>query len=153
MDIVDIDQYFEKAINHLQSLTAAHEQMWRIGAAEHWDADQETGVLTWSYPDVLVQADFQIIGTYSTLDNSFLWAWDHPSVVVPLTQDAQKVFEFGKIHNIDFLQWRKIECSEEQAWELTALATLVCDRQGAYRGAAGTTSIFMTFGDVSIAKQ
>jgi hypothetical protein len=147
----DIDAYFEKANNHLAALTAAHDSAWNMGAAERWDADQETGILTWTFSNgVVVKAPFQIIGTYNTKDNTFLWGWDHPSVVEPLRQDAISVLEFAKQNHIEFLQDRKVECDEEAAWDLAAIASLVCDRQGVYRGPAGTTYVFMTFGNVEI---
>lgn len=150
----DIDSYLEKANNHLKALTKAHQGMWNIGAADRWDADQETGIITWTFPDgVVVSAPFQIIGTYNSSDSTFLWGWDHPSVVEPLRKDAEAVLQFAKQHSIEFLQDRKVECDEDAAWELAALATLVCDRQGAYRGPAGKTFVFMTFGEIKIQKK
>jgi hypothetical protein len=149
----DIDAYFEKASNHLAALNEVHQGTWNLGSAERWDADQETGIITWTFQDgVVVRAPFQIIGTYNTLDSTFLWAWDHPSIAEPVRKDAIAVQEFAKKHDIDFLLDRKIECDEGAAWDLAALATLVCDRQGAYRGPAGTTYVFMTFGNVEISK-
>ena len=71
-------------------------------------------------------------------------------MVKPLRKDAEAVFALAKKHDLDFLQNRKVKCDEDAAWELAALATLLCDRQGAYRGPVGTTFIFMTFGEVKI---
>ena len=45
-----------------------------------------------------------------------------------------------------------VECTEEQAWEFTAVAARLGDANGAYRGPAGTTLVFMTFGQVSLSK-
>ena len=150
----DVDAYFEKANNHLAALTEGHRDVWNMGSAERWDADQETGIITWTFADgVTVQAPFQIVGTYNTKDGTLLWGWDHPSVVEALSKDATAVLEFAREHNIEFLQDRKVECSEDAAWELAAIATLVCDRQGAYRGPAGTAFVFMTFGEVQIKKE
>ena len=150
----DIDSYLDKANNHLKALTEAHDGMWRIGTADRWDADQETGIITWTFQDgTIVAAPFQIVGTYNSLDSTFLWGWDHPSVAEPLRKDAEAVLEFAQKHGVDFLQDRKVSCDEHGAWELTALATLISDRQGAYRGPAGTTFVFMTFGEVQLQKR
>ncbi len=147
----DIDAYMEEAKEHLATLTRGHQTSWGLGSADWWDADQETGMITWSFSDGrIVESPFQIIGTYSTKDGTFLWGWDHPSVTEPVRKDAQLVLDFGREHDLGFLQERKLECSEEAAWDLVALAVLICDRQGAYRGTAGTTSILMTFGEVAI---
>ncbi len=147
----DIDEYMEKASNHLAALNQTHQDVWGLGNADRWDADQETGILSWTFPDgTIVRADFQIVGTYNLEDGSFLWGWDHPSVELPLREDAQAVLQMGQDHDIDFLQWRKLDCSEEDVWRLVALATLLNDRQGAYRGPAGNVFVFMTFGQVQI---
>ena len=147
----DADAYVEKANSHLLALTEGHNAAWGIGSAERWEANQETGVISWKFNDGrVVEAPFQIVGTYNTKDGTFLWGWDHPSVKEPLSKDARRVLEFAKEHGIEFLQEREIECTEDAAWELTALATLICDRQGAYRGPAGTARVFMTFGEVMV---
>jgi hypothetical protein len=92
----------------------------------------------------------QIIGTYNTLDNTWLWAWDHPSVVSALQDHAWKVREYGETNSIDLLTTRKLNCSQTQAWEFTAVACKLCNAQGGYRGPAGTTLVFMTFDNVSL---
>ena len=149
----DIDAYFEEARNHLAALTQGHQDAWRIGSADRWDADQETGTICWTFPDnVIASAPFQIIGTYNSLDSTFLWAWDHPSILEPLRQDAKAVLAFANANNVEFLCDRKVECQEDAAWDLVALATLIADRQGAYRGPSGTNAAFMTFGEVKISK-
>lgn len=150
----DIDAYMEKANNHLKALMETHQGTWNIGTADRWDADQEKGIITWTFPDgVVVNAPFQIVGTYNSLNKTFLWGWDHPSVIEPLRKDAKAVLQFAKQHDIKFLQDRKVECDEDAAWDLAALATLVCDRQGVYRGPAGTTFVFMTFDQIMIQKK
>jgi len=149
----DIDTYIEKARNHLKALTAGHTATWGLGSSERWDADQEEGIISWSFLDgVVVSAPFQIVGTYNTNDETYLWAWDNPSILDHLKIDANAVLEFAKTHNVDFLQDRKVVCDEEAAWDLAALATLICDKQGVYRGPAGSTYVFITFGEVQIRK-
>ena len=147
----DFDAYLEKANHHLEALTDGHRQLWDFGSADRWDADQETGIITWTFPDgVTVEAPFQIVGTYNSKSGTFLWGWDHPSVAEPLRKDAEAVRQFAVAHELDVLQDRKLECDLDAAWELAALATLICDRQGAYRGPAGPAFVFMTFGEVEI---
>jgi hypothetical protein len=99
---------------------------------------------------VTATAPVQIIGTYNTLDGTWLWGWDHPSVLPPLQEHARRVREYGEQHGIESLTTRKLGCDENEAWEFTALACHLCEAQGAYRGPAGTALVFMTFGEVSL---
>ncbi|MEM7316566.1 MAG: DUF6882 domain-containing protein [Planctomycetota bacterium] len=95
----------------------------------------------------------QIIGSFNTKDNSWLWAWDNPSVLDKLKAHALKLKEYGEEHGIERLTDRKWTGTEDDAWEMAALAVKLCDAQGAYRGPAGSTLIFMTFGKVKMSKR
>nr|WP_157084828.1 DUF6882 domain-containing protein [Sphingomonas pituitosa] len=46
---------------------------------------------------------------------------------------------------------RKVQCTEQQAWQFTAVALYLSGAQGAYRGRSGTTLVYMTFGTVTVA--
>jgi hypothetical protein len=50
------------------------------------------------------------------------------------------------------LTTQKLECTEDEAWEFTALACKLGNAQGGYRGPMGPTLVFMTFGKVSLSK-
>jgi len=152
-DAFDYSAFLEKAIHHLNALTSAHQGAWKLGEAESWTADQETGLLTWTFEDGrIAEAPFQIVGTFDSLDSTFLWGWDHPCVLPDLQHDAQQVLAWAREQEIKPLLEQKVTCAEEDAWEYAALATLICDRQGAYRGPAGTTYVFMTFGEVKLSQ-
>lgn len=96
-----------------------------------------------------------MIGTRSLADGTFLWGWDHPSVPAPLRGHARLVKAFGEVQGLNMLTTRKIVASEDEAWELTALATHLAAANGAYRartGKGGKTEVFMTFGEIAITK-
>ena len=150
----DIENYFEKARNNLDVLTEAHESTWKLGEADRWDVDQEKGLITWSFDNgMTVTASCQIAGTYNTKDQTYLWAWENESILDALKEDAKSVLEFAQENEIDFLQEAQLGCTEEAAWDLAALTNLLCDKQGVYRGPAGPTLVFFTFGEVRISKK
>lgn len=116
-----------------------------------WELDQDLGTLTFVRTDGMrATANVQVIGTYNTADGSWLWAWDHPSIDKTLAQDSRVVKQFGEERRLKPLTTRKINCQESDCWEFTALACMLCDRQGAYRGPSGDTRVFMTFGSVTL---
>jgi len=51
----------------------------------------------------------------------------------------------------DFTE-RKLLCSEDDAWSLASVANRLAEANGVYRGKAGSTLIFMTFGSVRLQK-
>ena len=59
---------------------------------------------------------------------------------------------FGEKYRLERLTTRRIEASETECWQFAALACHLANAQGAYRGPAGATLVFMTFGNVTISK-
>jgi Family of unknown function (DUF6882)/NTF2 fold immunity protein len=140
----------EKAVAGLQVLTASHEGLWQISQAS-WSVDQDVGDIVFQSPNGFqVTAPVQIIGTYNTVDRTWLWSWANPSIEVALTKHAKVVEEYGKKHDFTVLTERKLKCTKKQCWELTALANMLNGSQGAYPGPDGTAYVLMTFGTVKV---
>lgn len=132
--------------------TAAHDRLWHISEAA-WSVDQNSEKIVFQCPDgTTVTCPVQIIGTYNSIDKTWLWGWDHPSIQPPLTEHAKKLKAYGMKHNLEGLTTRKLDSSEEECWEFAALACKLCEAQGAYRGPSGPTMVFMTFGEVQLNK-
>jgi len=123
-----------------------------IFGEEHydWSVDLEAGTITFTSATKVVSAPVQVIGTYNTLDQTFLWGWDHPSIPEARRAHAQLARQFGQRHKLPMFTTRMVECTEEQAWSFAAVSLYLSGAQGAYRGPAGTTLVFMTFGDMTI---
>lgn len=149
----DFQTLLDASMAELQLKTEAH-QAWGLGTFDRWDIDQDVGNLVFTNDDgTTAVAPAQIIGTFNTNDDTWLWAWENPSIVDELKRDSLKVKDYGELHGIDVLTTAKQSCTENDAWFLTALALKLCDAQGGYRGPAGSTLIFMTFGEVELSKQ
>ena len=148
----EIDAVFERAGAALDAQTAAHRGTWHMDGAR-WDADLEGGTIAFvNQRGWTIRAPVQVIGTRSLGDSTWLWAWDHPSVPAARAADARRVKAFGETQGLAALTTRKIEASEEDAWEFTALAAYLGGANGAYRGPTGETEVFMTFGEITITK-
>jgi hypothetical protein len=147
----DYERLIQQSIEELRLKTAAHDATWHLGEAT-WNVDQDAGEIVFTAPNgIIATSSVQIIGTFNSLDNTFLWGWDHPSVEPPLRKHAKQVRAFGEQFNIK--DTRKLTCTEQDAWRFAAFACKICEAQGAYRGPAGTTFVFMTFGEVSLSKK
>ena len=150
---LDSSVFIKQSIEGLRTQTATHAATWHLGQETDWAADQDTGRIRLTFADgTIAEADLQIVGTYNTLDGTFLWGWDHPSVVEPLRKHASLAKEFGEKHGLSKYAERKVECSKDDAWEFTAVAARLGKANGAYRGPAGTALVYMTFGEVNLSK-
>lgn len=142
-----------RAISGLELKTDANSKTWGLATAS-WDVDLDRGVIEFrNDKGWLISAPVEVIGTYNTLDGTFMWGWDHPSVPEQSAHAAKQVLEYGKRHKINKMTTRVIKISEKDAWQFTALADYLTSGNGAYRGPAGSTHVFMTFGEVTISKK
>jgi hypothetical protein len=151
---IDYPTLQKVSIEELQLKTRGHVEAWGLDRISRWDLDQDTGKLAFSFDDGLTAtAPAQIIGTYNSEDHTWLWAWDNPSVDDALKKDALKVRKYGEEHHVERLTKSKWVGTEEDAWAMTALAVKLCGEQGAYRGPAGETKVFIAFGPVTMKKK
>jgi len=102
---------------------------------------------------IVATAPAQIAGTYNTDDSTWLWAWDNPSIAEQLTAHATLARQYGERRGIAEPTTRKLNITEDKAWELAALTCKLGNDQGAYRGPSDQTMVFITFGEVTLEKQ
>jgi len=143
----------EKATYDLQAKTASHQAVWGLGKSDRWDLNQSDGNLIFTFPDKTVTCEAQLIGSYDKTRGTWLWSWDNPSVETNLTRNSRWLRDYGTQNKYEKLTRAEWKATENDAWEMAALATLLCNAQGAYRGPAGDVYVFMTFGAAKIQKK
>ena len=149
----DFAKLQKASIEELQSKLEANKG-WGLDKILWWDFNQGSGNIEFSLPDGMkAVSPAQIIGTYNSDDNTWLWAWANSSIEEKLKADARRLQKYGEEHHIDRLTTRKWVGSEEDAWAMTALAVKLCGKQGAYRGPSGATKVFFVFGEVTVTKK
>lgn len=142
----------ERGMSELQIMRERHDSLFGLADCD-WDVDLDIGTITFTNPDGRVAtAPVQVVGTVDTTDGTWLWSWANPSIPEASAADARLVREYGQRHEIDPLTDERLEIEESDAWDLTALAAHLAGAQGAYRGPAGPTLVFMTYGAVSVSQ-
>lgn len=150
---LDFDTLIEQSMEELRLKTAAHDGIWQLSKA-NWNIDQDAGTIVFTTPNgITATCPVQIIGTFNAVDNTWMWGWDHPSVDPALQEHARICKAYGEKHGIRALTSHKLtSSSEEDSWQLTALACKLAGAQGGYRGPMGKTKVFVTIGEPSLSK-
>lgn len=118
-----------------------------------WLVDQNAGVIQFERKDgALVTAPVQIVGAWNPRTELFRWGWDHPMVVQRLKNDAERTRWFGAKHELEQLTKNAVRLSEQEAWQMTALAMKVNASHGVYRAPTEGPVIFMTLGQPTVRK-
>ena len=118
-----------------------------------WEVNQEAGIIQFERKDgALVTAPVQIVGAWNPRTHMFRWGWDHPMVHTRLRADAERTRWFGDKHDLEELTSRALKMSEQEAWQMAALAMKVNGAHGVYRGPTDGPVIFMTLGEPKVKK-
>ena len=138
---------------HLEVLTQSHQGGWHFGEHEQWNVDQQEGILRLTFANgVLAELPAQIVGSFNQSDSSWLWGWANPSIREGMKHNAEKVCAYGQANQMPALTTPEWKADKEQAWDMAAITTKICDAQGAFCGPSGSTLIFFTFGQVKLSK-
>jgi hypothetical protein len=153
----DLDLPYEtlvaRSMGELRFRTGSFDRMFQLGQAA-WQFDQDSATITFTSPTgVVASAPAQIAGSFNTVDSTWLWSWANPSVEPNLAAHARIAQEYGKRRNAAELTTPKLTTTESKAWELAAVTCKLGGYQGAYRGPAGQTMVFITFGEVRMKMQ
>lgn len=143
----------EGSMEGLRLQTEAHKVTWRLGKSQRWDFSQESGELVFTYPDIIVRAPAQIVGSFDTEAKTWMWAWANSSVAESLVRDSIRVREYGKQHGIKRLTTASWSGEPMDAWHMAALTNRLCESNGVYRGPSGATMVFFTFGKIQLGKK
>lgn len=148
----NLEAFIAGSLDGLKLMNDAHRAAWRLGQEKSWRVNEKAGKIIFTFADgAEVSAPVQVIGTYHAKDCMFTWGWGHPSVARGLQQHAAGVKAFGEELAVEEMTTQQVPCTEQQAWEYTALAMLLAEANGAYRAQiAPDTYVFMTFGEVAV---
>ena len=152
-DTVNPQDFIKQSYLGLQDQQAMNDRLWHMSEADHWNIDLKAAEIVFSYADGhRVHAPFQIIGGYNAAMGQFLWGWDFPGVPESLTRDAKLAKAWGQERHLERWTTRKISCTENEAWEFTAVAARLGGATGAYRvpTQAQGPILFVTFGAITI---
>ena len=142
------------SMEELRLKTTGHQHGWKFGQADRWDLDQARGDLIFTFGDgVIATCPAQIIGSFDSASNTWLWAWANPSIAEPLKSDSLRVKDYGQQHQIARLTTAQWSGTEADAWNMAALACKLCEAQGVYRGPAGNSLVFISFNQVKLNKK
>ncbi|MCA1783883.1 MAG: DUF6882 domain-containing protein [Dermatophilaceae bacterium] len=123
-----------------------NEEEWCVGSAERYFFDQDTGVLTFTFPERTVSTPFQFLGSYSSRSGTWMWAWALESVDAPLKRDSLALVEAGRRAGSALLTEPIVEVSAQDADCLALLALRESRFDGVYKAPDGPSVAYLSFG-------
>lgn len=152
---VSVDDHSELSILLLQGedmisqLAQAH-RSWGLGTADRWSLDQQTRLITWTFPDKTATAPAQILATHSRSAGSWKWAWANPSILSEMSRDASSIRDWARARGHNVLAEPEIVADDQTADALSALSLRITEATGFYRGPSAGAFVIISFGPVTL---
>jgi hypothetical protein len=139
--IDDLQRHARRAVNERQESFCAEHDLDSYG---HWAIGQGELQIVFSNdgrPDLV--ADFQVVGSFSLITRTWLWAWDNGYLDPAEIRDIGRLRVFGEVRSLPRLTTPKWEATEEDAWDMTALAAYILGASAVYRAPADQVIMFL----------
>jgi hypothetical protein len=147
-DAVSYEKLLEEAMADFGPRATRLNEEYKLGSYR-WDLDQTTGKLIFSDGGVpRVIANAQIVGSYSTYSNTWMWSWANQSIDENMKKGMGKIKEYGEKHKFKELVTPKWACDENYGWTMTAVAGYLLKAKGAYRGPIDDGYVYMLITEI-----
>jgi hypothetical protein len=141
----EADKFLAEATAEFNVKQESLHRDWRFGEEAEWNYDQSTERLSLVFADgAKIEADGQILGSYSTSDGTWEWAWNNPHVSSQVSRDSKSVKAAGDRFAVPYLQLGKIPVpGPEMVSYLCAIGLKASDSAGIYEGEAGPIKVMI----------
>jgi hypothetical protein len=145
----EVDRLVKKAVPFLSGKQARLMEQFQIDRWDRFDWNQEKAELVFSHggkPRVI--ADIVFVGSVSKRSHTWLWSWANASNLEPMKARMREVRDYGEEHRLLKLAGAHWKATEQDGWEMTAVAALLLDAIGAYRSPSDDGFTYMVITDV-----
>lgn len=146
MTEVEFDALLQRCSEALKAKQADLETRYGLSRMSRWQFDPHRSALDFFADDGSRQVSFTVtpVGTYSTTQDSWKWAWANGHLEQPLRDKAAAFKALAASTGYDlFADAEPIQVDAVMAWELAGLAVAHIDALGCYRAPNRETWLFL----------
>ena len=149
MDYTEFENLLGKSIEYLRACNAKSERHFGIGSYQRYEYDLTRSEMWWSSLDgPKVRGKVTVVGTLSSISDTWFWAWANPHFRGIEAGLIDKVRAFGECEEIPKLTEEKWEADEVDAWEMTSICARLLESEGAYCSPGDSGSLFLLYNDL-----
>lgn len=146
MEYTEFETFVVQSSAYLKAKIEQADARFAIRDFPRYEYDLFRGEIWWSnVGNPKVRARVTVVGSTSTISNTWLWAWANDHFADVRLGDIYKVREFGEAEGIAKLVEPKWDADEVDGWEMTAVAARLLESQGAYRPPGKDGSLFLLY--------
>ena len=148
MNTHDYQQWVAAARKRLQADMDAARERFGLGSHARYETDLTAATIRFFDANDVEQAsaDIQVAGSWSPNSGTWMWGWENESAPDAVVSKLGPIADAGRDKDVKALQAHVVECDEDGAWNLAALAADIVDAQCVYRiGGARNRTFLLLF--------
>ncbi len=119
---------------YLQDAQREFKGKYRLDEHERWDWYQEIGKLIFSHDGKpVVECDIDFVGTFSSISNTWMWAWANSSFTENIKSASAQIKTIGEEKNLLKLASAIWPAEPVDGWEMTGIMAKEFGAIGSYR--------------------
>lgn len=142
MDTISFATLSEVGRGYLQAQQDTMQSVHKLNSYTRWEYDQTQGQLIFYRGNKKMVIDYEMVGTYSLKDSTWLWAWGNPSVSKNVLTELEKIRSYGEERGFGKLSNRKWKTIEQEGWEMTWVCAYLMKAKGAFKVPSDNDSLF-----------
>jgi hypothetical protein len=135
--IQDDDAFHElvtSSFSFIEPKQEAFLSKYKVGEHERWDWYQETAKLIFSdNGEPQVEADIHFAGSYSTVSETWMWAWANNSLDEKVKSASREIRDLGEELGLKQLVAGRYAATDVDGWEMTSVLAKHLNAIGVYR--------------------
>ncbi|MGF1751914.1 DUF6882 domain-containing protein [Vibrio cionasavignyae] len=139
----EIDSFVNKCFGNMVLANDRLEKEYDLGHFERFDFDVPNGCLVFSDTHRTVRFEIALICSTDTTKGTLQWAWANISLPHHLTKESSTLKTLAKESGLNIFDTPIWEASEEEGWEMAAIALEKLGGLGVYRCPTGSSMLFV----------
>ena len=135
-------------INYVQAIEQKNQAVAKalgIQRLSQANIDLQMGLIFFKVAQNSQAYEMDVIGSYDPQTKTLQWAWENPDLDPDLKITATQLKAYGAQHQIAALNTPNLNCTEQQAWQYTAMAAHLAGADGAYSAMLKGKRVFVVF--------
>lgn len=149
MNSIEFDQFIDLCNEELEKKQFYLKAEFGIGYCEKSEIDWQRGILKLKENStVKLIVKITPIGSYSTTNSTWMWAWEYPYIPASLKQKCEQIKELSRFARPEIFEASIFQAEPETAWEIAAISCHYLKSMGCYRAGSGGVWVFATIDEV-----
>ncbi len=146
----EFEKYLQESMDEMEEKQESLEKDYSIGHLERFEVDYEVSELSFFNGGKRnVTAKIIPVASHVPEKQNLQWAWANESFPSEVREKAAVLRQLGELTGLEPFTNERVECDEDMAWEINAMACKFMGALGIYRVPHGAVNMHVVLTEIS----